>query len=35
MQREGQYGEKFRCGKHGFMTKGMVICDDYQGSYSA
>lgn len=35
MQREGQYGEKFRCGKHGFMTKGMAICDDYQGSYSA
>lgn len=35
MQREGQYGEKFLCGKHGFRTKGMAICDDYQGSYSA
>lgn len=34
MKREGQYGEKATCGKHGFRTKAMAICDDYEGSYS-
>lgn len=35
MLREGPYGDKFLCGKHGFRTKGIAICDDYQGSYSS
>ena len=35
LKREGQYGEKFRCGKHGFLTKGVSICGNYQGSYAS
>lgn len=35
MLREGPYGDKFLCGKHGFRTKGVSICDDYQGSYGS